>query len=399
MKKIILVATLFGVCLSGVAQKNNRTTAIMAYNKYVQNIQAGDMGAAKKEIIKAKEFIDKAAEHETTVNDSKTQFYKGEIYMGMVTLAMDVDVKPIVEQEGFMEEVKKAYTKAMELDDKNEYKPQIQQRMNMYRALSLNAGIEAFQKKEYEAALSSFEAAIELWSMIGLTDSLAYYNAALAADNLGKTDKAIAYYTKCTEINYGDEGVYQLLAIQYKQEKFKDSPERQKILEKGRSLFPTDQTLIIEEFNYHFEKGNNEKAQEALNKAIELDPKNPILYFNVGSIYDELKMYDKAEASYKKALEIDPTYFDALYNMGAMFVNQGVDLSAKANDIKDFKLYEAEIKKANEFYKKGIPFFERALEVQPDDLGTWTSVSKLYYSLDMNDKYEAAEKKIKELSK
>ncbi|MFN3918519.1 MAG: tetratricopeptide repeat protein [Flavobacteriales bacterium] len=400
MKKIILAALVFSSTTIALAQgSKDRTTAIMSYNKVMPAMQTKDMGKAKKDILKAKEYIDKALEDEKMKSDPKTYFYKGEIYFTLLSFAMDIDVKPIVEQESFGGEVKGAYAKAIELDSKNEYKPQIEQKMNMYRALSMNAGSDFFQKKEYEMAQASFEAAVAMWDIIGMQDTLAYFYAGMAAEYQNRTDKAIEYYSKAVDLQFNDVVLYQLLVIQYKNDVFKDSPKRLEVLEKGRSLYPSDQTLIIEEFNYHIEKGNNDKAQAALAKAIELDPRNPILYYNIGVVYDGLQDYAKAEDAYKKAIEFNKDYFEANYNLAAMYVNQGVEMSSKASDIKDFKLYEKELQKAMDQYRKAIPYFERALEIIPDELDTWKSIASLYYKLDMTEKYEAAEKKVEELSK
>jgi tetratricopeptide (TPR) repeat protein len=399
MKKLILLSVVLGVTSLGTAQKNNRTTAGMALNNYKKFMAQQDMASAKKEILKAKEFIDKAAVHETTMNDAKTMAYKTEIYLSLLPLAMDIDVRPIVEQEGFANEIKSAYAKLEKVDDRNEYKPDLQRQLDMYRALSMNAGSDFFQKKEYEMAQASFEAAATMWDLMGMQDTLAFFYAGMSAEYQNKTDKAIEYYSKAADLQFNDVVLYQLLVIQYKNDAYKDSPKRIEVIEKGRRLYPSDLTLIIEEFNYHIEKGNNDKAQAALAKAIELDPRNPILYYNIGVVYDGLQDYAKAEDAYKKAIEFNKDYFEANYNLAAMYVNQGVEMSSKASDIKDFKLYEKELQKAMDQYRKAVPYFERALEIVPDELDTWKSLASLYYKLDMNEKHEAAEKKVEELSK
>jgi hypothetical protein len=52
-------------------------------------MMSGDMEAAKKAILKAKEHIDAAAAHEETKASQKTLFNKGEIYYSFLSIGND----------------------------------------------------------------------------------------------------------------------------------------------------------------------------------------------------------------------------------------------------------------------------------------------------------------------
>ena len=101
----------------------------------------------------------------------------------------------------------------------------------------------------------------------------------------------------------------------------KDEDQILNIIAEGKERYPKDYVLNIEEFNYWYTKGNNEKAQLALENAIESNPTNKILHFNIGVTYDNIsnKYHDenkhevafqymnKAISGYENAIKLDST--------------------------------------------------------------------------------------------
>jgi hypothetical protein len=79
MKKLILGAFVVLSTLT-YAQKSNTTNAAMAYKNYFSSLSEGDVEKATKDLLEAKDYIDKSAAHESTMNDPKTLMYKGKIY-------------------------------------------------------------------------------------------------------------------------------------------------------------------------------------------------------------------------------------------------------------------------------------------------------------------------------
>ena len=91
-------------------------------------------------------------------------------------------------------------------------------------------------------------------------------------------------------------------------------------------------------------------------------------------------MDKKAEATYKKALELDPKYFDALYNLAAMYFNKGADKLKVANELplNQQAKFDAMKKEAEALFKLALPYFDRALAINPKDLGTLTALNGIY---------------------
>ena len=78
----LLVGSLFMTGFS-FSQKMNETQAAMDFKKYAKAAATGNMEDAKSALERAKTAVDAAAEHPETKESAKTNYYKGEIYMGL----------------------------------------------------------------------------------------------------------------------------------------------------------------------------------------------------------------------------------------------------------------------------------------------------------------------------
>jgi Flp pilus assembly protein TadD, contains TPR repeats len=111
------------------------------------------------------------------------------------------------------------------------------------------------------------------------------------------------------------------------------------------------------------------------------------------AIYSDMQL--KAVEQYKKAAEIDPSYFEAYYYLGNLYVNSGNKIHNQAAEVENDK-YEAFKAKGDEEFKKALTYFEKAHEINPKDRDTMTYLKKLYYRLNMTDKYNEINKQLEE---
>ena len=104
--------------------------------------------------------------------------------------------------------------------------------------------------------------------------------------------------------------------------------------------------------------------------------------------WDRLK---KPLNRYNKAIEANDTYFDAYYNLGALYYNKGVKQIEVANAVpaSENEKYQEELKKADQWFEKALPYMEKCHELKPDQSLTLESLKNLYYRLKMMDKYNA----------
>jgi len=367
MRKLFLLATLFCISLLIKAQPIQVQSAF----NYLKRGQ----------LDRAKEAIDAAILHEKTMNDPKTWFYKGNIYLD-IHLSKEPKYQQL--EKNALQIAYDAFQKSIELDANKEYFDQVKVRLYICGEQFYNMGVSLFNKKDYENAVIAFEKTAKVNGIFGVQDSLATYNAALSAQFSGQKAKAKENYLKLVKMNYRNPQIYTALSDIYKADK--DTTQALKIVQNGRTKFPEDYNLIITETNIYLSKGETEKAQKNLQLAVEKNPTNENLYFAIGANYDVLGKFDEAEKAYLKALELKPAYFDAIYNLGALYFNKGVSIFEKADKITDLKLYDVEKEKFDAMFNKALPYLEKAHELDPKDRNTMISLSQLYARIKQYDK-------------
>lgn len=386
------LAILF-LCLSvtyGYAQKANIQSAFN-YLKYDQ-------------LDKAKEAIDAAVAYESTSNSEKAWYYRGLIYEQMYNHPKfgTLDLNPL--KVAF-----ESYSKALELAPKGDFTEDINARLKAVAVSYMSKGIEDFNAKKYSEALASFEASLKIVT----NDTNIMFNAGLAADKSGDYQKAVTYYTKVNDLNPKDQKVYGLLVNVLKAKG--DTARALEVIRNGRKNFPEDYNLLLSEINIYLTQGKSKEVIDLLKVAIEKDPKNESLHFALGTTYDNLggsknatrttetdDYLALAETAYKKAIDLKPDYFEANYNLGALYFNQGAEIANKANKlpISAQKEFDAAQKQFKAKFAQAQPYFEKALQLSPNDPGTLLSLRELYAktgqlekSAEMKKRYEALEKK------
>jgi tetratricopeptide (TPR) repeat protein len=339
-----------------------------------------------KEYDKALEEILPATEHEKTAGKEKTWRYLAEIYFGLATNDFDVD------KADAMQKAYEALNKSSELDPRGSYEEDRLTIKNLVRINSLNMGVEAFNESNFAAARDLFILSGTMSEEFGVTDTLAFYNGGLAAEQADDYETAIAMYEKVAETGYLEGKMYLYIANVYT--KKEDTEGYLRAIQAGRAAHPNDADLIIYELNHYLSSGDFDAAERNLQLAIDKEPDNKQLYFSLGVVYDNLDNDDKAIEAYEKAIEVDENYFDALYNLGALYFNKGVEMNNVANEIQDNKKYEAARAEAKKVFEQSKPFLERAHELDETDKGALVSLTQLYALLGENDKYTVIKAKL-----
>ena len=417
MNKNILTAVGIAILLNGNAQKLQLTEAATEYKNNFSKawmMQPDQLESNKSVLMKAKKAIDEsfAKQTESPVlklkDETKMYYYRGMIYLDYIMMA-SMDEGIMKELETMEEEQLElasfgSLKKCIELDTKNQWKSDVNRRIESLRAMMFNAGAEMFNQKNYEAAYDAFDGSVKMFDVLSKPDTLAMINAALAAENLNRFDEAFDYYKMCADNNYGKGAeMYQSMirVLNSPKNENKDDQKILTVIEEGKNKFPNDFVLNVEEFNFWYNKGDNEKAQQALQNAIEADPTNKILHFNIGVTYDNLakteheaknhdkafEYIEKAVTGYKSAIELDDKYVDAYYNLGALYVNESQEIQSIANDY-DGEKYELEMKRGQETMQKGIPYLEKVLTFTPNDKNTLSVLKIIYANMDDMENYK-----------
>ena len=430
MKKHFILGQLIILTLIGSAQKLQLTEAATVFKNDYKNswisipdstLRTLQLAKNNPILLKAKKAIDESYSKQLQTpfvkpkDEAKMYYYRGVIYLDYWTMSSyNSSIFNEVSSHG-EEKMKEAtfgsFSKCLELDIKKQWTTDVKNKMLTYRNQSINVGVDNFIKKNYNNAFSSFKMAIEMYNVLSLTDTLAMINAALSSEKLKNTDQAFKYYKMCADNNYGKGAeMYQSMIRVLNASEVKDEEQILNTIAEGKERYPKDYVLNIEEFNYWYSKGNNEKAQLALENAIESDPTNKILHFNIGVTYDNIsnKYHDenkhevafqymnKAISGYENAIKLDSTYVDAYYNLGALFYNQSITYKSVAGDYSGDK-YESEMKKADNMLRKAIPLLERVLTYSPNDKSTLKVLKSLYFNLDDMENYSRIKKQLESL--
>lgn len=325
---------------------------------------------------KARIDIDKAIVNEKTSGKAKTWFTRGQIYEGM--LESPIYGKQLQPGEG-LQKAYESYNKTIELDTKDgEFGKQAMPRLDGLYARAFNDAVNSYNAKDYDKAIGSYKLA----SQIKPQDTTAVLYSAYAYEAKQDLAGAKASYNQLLGMNYKSAALYNRLIQIARQQN--DNAEASKLLQQALVAFPNNKNFMLEDLNASLAGGKGDDAIAKINKTIAADPTNSNLYAVRGSLYDQQKKTDLAVADYRKAIELDPKNFDAQFNLGVYNYNKAADAYTKASKM-DLKTYnvsgrkmEAEGKK---YFEGAVPYFERALELQPNDRNTLTSLKKIYFRL------------------
>jgi len=393
MKKTILFLALLFAFTGIFAQKGKVMTAL----------NYKDTGKLDKAVESIEEAINPSNEKAaSSIPWPRTWEVRGEIYQA-VFQSKDENIKKLVDNPlGIAFE---SYKKALDLDEKGRNAKSIKIKLTLLTSDLTNQAVEAFNKEDYDKALNAFEQIIELEALPAMktegeeasVDTVIIYNAGLAAYNAEKYDDAIKYYKEAAKYKYNGARTYQLISSSYIAKK--DTLGALETLKEGLNDYPDNNAIMVDLINIYLNMNKSDEAMKYLNMAISQDPKNASFHFAMGTLYDKLGNFEESKKSYETAISFKPDYFDAYYNLGALFFNKGVKQVDVANAVpaNQPEKYEAEKEKANDEFKKAIPYMEKAHECNPKDRYTLESLKALYYRLGMVDKQKEVEEKMKNL--
>lgn len=186
-------------------------------------------------------------------------------------------------------------------------------------------------------------------------------------------------------------------------------------INEARSIQPDDLYLILNEADLYIRLSNNAsddnlrsqyrlKFKQIMTLAVEKDPENGILYYNLGIISSEQGESDDAKSYFEKAIEFKPDYIDSYVAIVNIILQEQtviigeMDKIAMSNKRSDIVKYDQLKEDLNDVWRKCIPYCEKALEYDPNDVEVLKLLSQFYYKLDNLDGYKEINAKIEQLS-
>jgi len=370
MKKItLLMVLMFSIFSIANAQNSKRNAAKNALDN-------GDL-------TKAKELIDIAVANDKTKEDAKTWLYYGMIY-AQIGVSTDEAVKNLAPEA--LSKALDAYTKASSLDTKKQLYLQLSSNVMQLANTFYANGVTDFEGQKYQTAIDNFDNAGLANAVIDVVDTTTIYATALSAANGGMNEIAKEKFSELIDMNYNSAGIYSELANIYKKEESFEKAEE--VLAKGRERYPNDNGILIAEINILLGQGRFDEVVAKLKHSIELEPENASLYLALGDSYKQLDDRENAIKYYNEALEVNPDYFLALYNLGVMYYQEAFDLNMQANDLPfdETEKYDKLIAESNEYFMQGLPYFEKAYEIDTTDPDVVKALRQIYTSTKQMDK-------------
>ena len=414
----MLFALLIGV--TAFAQKDELKLAEKAIKK-------GDYAAAFTEVGKLEGMV--SGMDDKTL--AKYYYLRGETYAGMA--------KTDPSKENYAESAE-AFNSLFEVEKESgtdKYTSLAQPTLNTMVSEVSAAGVKDYQDKNYSAAKSEL---YQVYTMSPI-DTVFLEYAANAAYLDKDYDLALEYFTELKDIGYtgitkeftavnketgqredmGSQTQMDLMVksgsyvdpkvnvtesktptiiknIAFVHVEMGDTEKAIEAVQDARKVDPTDVNLILTEANLQIKLENKDEFAKLMNEAIELDPKNPALFFNLGVISAEQGDIEKAKEYYNKAIELDPEYVDAYINLGSAMLDADRALVEEMNqNLNNFDKYDEVKARQVELYKEVIPVYEKAYDLNPDDLDTIRTLMSLYENTGMDAKFQEMRTKYESL--
>lgn len=298
--------------------------------------------------------------------------------------------------------------KGNEVTDQKSHKAIQKMLLKYYTQLELvKYGSDANTNDDYEAAYKAFEMHARIPRLEGMQDEKTaaqmpldttyreyQYYAALFAQKTERYAKAAELFEDNgkAENSHNADYCYQLAYECHRM--LGDTTNMVRVLQDGSKRVGSPfylQNLI----NIYISSGKVEQAIAYLDEANRLEPNAEYLAVK-GSIEENMGKTEEAVKAYEEAINMNPKCASAYEGLGRIYYNQAVKINETAVYLTG-KAYQAEEKKMNALYKQAMPYFEKAVENDPENKDYLVNLRGLYYRFGMQAKYNEIQARIKEI--
>lgn len=173
------------------------------------------------------------------------------------------------------------------------------------RINEINAdGVELFAKKDYRAALDSFDYVLTL----NPNDAGLLYNIGQCYDRLGERAKAEQYYVSCLQ-HAPDHGDARLALVSLQYSTGRQAEAKQAIADWLTKSPKNADAYVLDGWRLRQEKALPQ-AQGRLQQALTLEPHNRRALCELGILYEQMGMPERAYVLYERVLAREPNQAD-----------------------------------------------------------------------------------------
>jgi len=415
MKTKILSIALTFLTLVAVAQKREIRDAGKA-------IEKGNYAEAKTFLTQAEPTLSEA----NSSYQADFYLYKGQAYLGTGENTSVADLMTAAE----------AFKKAQELGS-----DEAADGLAAITNSLVQSAIKDQNEEKYDKAAEKLYAGYQLNNK----DTLYLYFAASNSINAGDYNTALKYYEELKGLGYtGIETQYVAVNKETGEEEVMAKVQRDLMVKSGEYLNPEDRivpskageiaknialiyieqgkndkaikaiddaklanpddiTLLQSEADMYYKLGNKAKYQELMEAIVDKDPNNPTIYYNLGVTSYEIGNIDAAIKYYNKALELNPKMTEARLNIAAAILSGEAAIVEQMNGLglskADTQKYDELAAQRKELYSKALPYLEKVLEDNPENVEAIRTTMNIYYQLGQSEKAAALQEKLNQMDK
>ncbi len=372
-------------------------------------ISVGDFQEAEKAILKAQDAISqKQIANEEVDSKDLRKFWKqkSHIYIRLATNQKDSILKLTQ-----LETSKQAGLTYFDVDKTKYFEEEVKDDLKALNTEYYNIGVEHFNAKKFDKALTMFENVTTINKVLGLNDYRALQNVAYAALYSENCSKAIPVFTLLIDSKYNGQHNLQsykkeLIRCYSKEGKKEIALEKLKEFNTGDSI---DVEMLKEELVLLIELKRTKEAIVKMDQIVPLAKEDALTLENIGKLYDQAGEKEKSLLSYKSALAIDATRPDSYYGIGKIMcdefnnINKEINALEKSNEgmrtlhgtknqdeiTSNNKLIDEKQKMAEQKAQESASYIEKALEYAPNDQQVLDLLLQIYQNLGQSEKATA----------
>ncbi len=288
-----------------------------------------------------------------------------------------------------------SFEKADSLDKNGRLDKQLLPRYVLLANDFQKAGEKHFSNREYQEALRAFEHALDITQrpQFGLkADTNLVYNAALAAYEARKWEKAADYLARLHEYGYSPNVAHLLFNACLAKG---DTLAGKNVLREGIEKYNDNETLVLLLAEIHLLREEYSSAVLVLDQAILRDSTNFVYHNTKGIIYQHIEDFENAIAAYKVAIELAPDEHMTYLNLATCYYNIGVDIEESTRTMTNISLVLLERQKSTAAFEQAVYWLDQVYDKEPDDQQVLRRLHELYRMLRIYDKVLSLEQKIR----
>lgn len=260
---------------------------------------------------------------------------------------------------------------------------------------SFDKAIRSYENEDLEMAYEYFNLAGE----IDPRDTTIHYNAGFLANEIGRTEEAKKHFNLLFEIPEYNKinAYYTMIQISSAEE---DSEGAYELVKNAREEYPEDKVLAEYEIQLLLQLNKMDEAMAQINEALKNDPENTAILLRSGYLKEQSGDIEGALADYKKSVEIDSEFYEGNYYTGALLLEMAKEVMTELNALSDEEWEKRSDEmgaKINGYYEDAVPYFEKSLEIRPEDTDVMAILFQIHSRLKNAEEAEKYNQKLIEL--